>query len=352
MRESRKMDKESLEVIESPEDTIAVVYDQPKFLKRCFANFLDFLFFFLAFIAFFIITEKCVQAGPTYTRADEIVAVYRSESGLFRYSTARKTWENVSTWLDNNNDTSYDFRVTECKKSINDFIDYVAAKSSPENHETIVNNYNESRLFEKMVDVNGKPLFIWNDSHSEIIHNPESTANSEYYYTRFYREYTLSNCGGYMVAFFPEYNAALKTMSNLLFFLQIPVTLLLAGFTIYLMPVFIFRRGKMTFGKRLNDIGLVDSNVLSPSIGRYIARWSIFFFGEIILSLFTFGIPLIASFSLMAFSKRKQGFPDFMLGLTEVDAKKQKIYFSKYEVSVDHVKPDKKPVDFKPEDRL
>ena len=51
----------------------------------------------------------------------------------------------------------------------------------------------------------------------------------------------------------------------------------------------------------------------------------------------------------MVFSKKKQGFPDFMLGLTEVDTNKQKIYFNKYEVAIENTQMYGDPVDFKPE---
>ena len=60
--------------------------------------------------------------------------------------------------------------------------------------------------------------------------------------------------------------------------------------------------------------------------------------------------PLLAniiSFSMMVFSKRRQGFPDFMLGLTEVDTNKQKIYFSKYEIAVEHSLDHKEAIPFK-----
>ena len=100
------------------------------------------------------------------------------------------------------------------------------------------------------------------------------------------------------------------------------------------------------------QIGLVDSNILSPSVGRYIARWAIFFFGVLTLSIFTFGIPMIVSFSLMAFSKRKQGFPDYILGLIEVDVSYQKLYFSFDEIILTGAGEPHKAIDFKPVDRL
>lgn len=345
------MAKESLEAFANNPDVINVSYEQPRFFKRVFANFLDIIFLFLAFVSVFIVVEKIVQVTPAYQEADQVVARYREESGLFEYSSSRKTWENVSTWLDNNDDTSYDFRVNKCQKSINNYINYIKAKGTQDDYETIVKDYDEARLSMNMKDEKNNPLFIKVEEEgiSKIVHNPNAVANSEYYYNHFYREYTLTNCGGFMITVFPEYHDALSQMSNMLFFIQIPIAALLGGFIVYLLPALIFKRGRCTFGKKLMQIGLVDSRVLSPSFGRYLARWAIFFFLEVVLSFFTFGIPFIISFTMMAFTKRKQGFPDFMLGLVEVDTNKQKIYFDKYEVALEHVNDHKDPVDFEME---
>ena len=352
------MEKESLEVIDSPEESINIVYSLPNFGKRVFANFMDIIFLFLAFISVFIVAQKITYVTPYYLQNDEVLATYREESGLFRYASSRQTWENISTFLDNNNDTSYSARVYQCQVAINDFIDYIAVKGSEEQYQEILTNYDESRLSPNLVDGNGVALFIKTtedvedpETHAittieKIVHNPNCNANGEYYYTHFYREYTLTNCGSYMLTFFPEYRQANQNISNIFFFVQIPVTLTLSVFIIYLLPAIIFRRGRSTFGKKLMQIGLVNSKMFSPTFLQYFARWAIFFFGEVVLSLFTFGVPFIISFSMMAFSKKRQGFPDYMLGLTEVDTKKQKIYYSKYEVAVDYSRNHKKPVDF------
>ena len=50
---------------------------------------------------------------------------------------------------------------------------------------------------------------------------------------------------------------------------------------------------------------------------------------------------------MMVFTRRKQGFPDYMLGLTEIDANKQKIYFNKYEISLENATDHKEAVKFK-----
>jgi hypothetical protein len=49
----------------------------------------------------------------------------------------------------------------------------------------------------------------------------------------------------------------------------------------------------------------------------------------------------------MAFSKNKQGFPDYMLGIQEVDTSNNKIYKSLEEISLEQVTKTKKPVDFR-----
>ena len=156
----------------------------------------------------------------------------------------------------------------------------------------------------------------------------------------------MSDCAGYLITMFPDYAESMKKMSNALFFIEIPVSLTLSCFLVYFVPGLFFRRGRQTLGKALFRVGLVDKNITSPRIGRYTARFFIFY-GEIVLSLFTFALPLLISFSLMAFSKNKQGFPDYMLQLTEVDTSKAKIYLDKYDALVDVAKQNKEPIDFK-----
>ncbi len=342
------MAKEHLEVLNDGVETINFQYEPPTMLKRVFSNFMDIIFLFLSFILCFIMVQSIVKATPGYQSADYIVASYRSESGLFEYSTKRKTWENISTWLDNNDDTSYDFRVTRCEKAIDDFLTYIDTNYH-DSYANLKKDYDDSRLSPKMVDKNKNPLFV--ETEDGIIHNPDTVANANVYYNKFYREYTLTNCGAFMITIIPQYRAGLQYMSNMLFYVQLPVAAFLSGILIYLLPGIIFKRGRPTFGKKLMQIGFVDSQVFSPSFPRYLSRWAIFFFGELVLSFFTFGVPFLVSFSMCVFTKKHQTFPDFMLGLTEVDEKKQKIYFNKYEASLNAAPMYQEPVEFKMEQK-
>ena len=465
------MAREHLEVLNNNSDRfINIQYEPPTMLKRVFSNFLDLIFLFLTFILCYIGVQAIVKSTPRYKNADQVVAQIREESGMFEYSNKRDTWENVSTYLDNNNDTSYDYRVLRCESAIDDFLHYVD-ENYPDHYEEIKKDYDDARLSAKMKDSKGNPLFAYSDAYTKplgdyeacknnlkqnsltftssektknfvffmdyegetrysfpieigidtsgvysldfsnfswqmdegvekmagiklvrtgdqtgdlpkykfkvtvnidphifdtwgspvtnlslfaktegepiVDHNPESIANAQTYYVKFYREYTLANCGGFMIKIIAPYRDGLKYMSNMLFFVQFPVAAFVSGILIYLLPGLIFKRGRSTFGKKLMKIGFVDPQILSPSLPRYIARWAIFFFGEFVLSFFTFGIPFIVSFSMSVFTKKHQTFPDFMLGLVEVDDKKQKIYFTKYEVALDNTPMYQEPVDFK-----
>ena len=392
------MAKEALEVIDAPEESINIVYERPLFHKRVFANFIDILILFLTFIASFILFSKTLTLTPAYRNADKTVSTTRRESTLYRYSEERHTWETIATWMDNNNEMTYGQRMTTCQLTIDSFHYYLAIKDNPANeaifekiadvyyqfkvidptvdpekryteadivseHYTYVRNkYREMMLDSKMVykpddakgtPIYGLPMFVWNAEHTEVVLNEEITSPSKYkyYYQEFYTDYTLITCPGYLIQYNSAYKNAMKTMSNFLFFIELPCSILLAGFLTYLLPTFFWRREHFTVGKFSMQIGLVDSECLSPSFGRFLARWAIFFFGEVILSFFTFGIPFIISFSMMVFSKNQQGFPDFMLGLNEIDAKKQKIYYTKYEVALEHAKNHKQAISFEMERR-
>ena len=50
----------------------------------------------------------------------------------------------------------------------------------------------------------------------------------------------------------------------------------------------------------------------------------------------------------MICSKNKQGFPDYILGLYEVDLSHDKIYRSYEEISLEGIVGEKEPIDFHP----
>lgn len=346
------MEKESLEVIDESEYN--VVYDTPKLHRRVLGNLIDILIFALIGVALFIASHAIVTNTPGYVSAFDTVCTYREESGLYKYQSDRNTWELITTYYDNDaTDVDYPLRIVGCKKAINDFHAYVQkceneGKVEVGTYVEVTSDYNKVRLETKY---NGKNLFILDTDGVTVIENNVDRFSSEVYYKNFYKNYIMDKCGGFLSARFPAYLSSMQTMSNCLFFIEIPSAYLLAAILVYYVPGLFFKRNRCTLGKALYRIGLVNNECVSVPFWRYTARSAIFIFGELVLSLFTFGIPFIISFTMMLVTKRKQGFPDYMLKCTEIDTSKSKIYFNQYEANLEVMNNHKDAVKFKPEYR-
>ncbi len=326
-----------------------IEYEQPKFFHRIMANFLDLILFIGGILLLFIPLNAITRNLPDYKAAETLVDGRRNDSGLYTYNESTKTYLTWPSYYDNYaSDASGFVKSSKCSLAIDGFIVYIENEIDVATANEIKKSYDEFRLSKEF---NGERYFVKNDA-GEVISNKESDggtckASSEDYYQNIYKPYIMSDCAGYLITKFPDYYNSVTLMSNLFFYMEIPVAITVSAFLIYYVPPLFFRRGRRTLGKALFRIGLVDARVLSPTLPRYTARFFIFF-AEIALSLFTFAIPFIVSFSLMAFSKRKQGFPDYMLQLTEIDVSKGKIYFDKYEAIIDRTKDNKEPIDFTP----
>lgn len=331
---------------------INVLYYRPKFTHRIFANLLDILIFIMVFLSLFLGVREIIRITPTYKAKSQELTQMRLDSGLYAYDDDNVLRDIVSV-LNYDKGQTAKSRMTRSKAAIETFVSYAQSVATNENYETVVKDYREYRLAETMVH-NDTPMFIVNESN-EVVENPalfesvESVSSQIYteYYKKAYQPYIDNHLQAYLVVVVPHYKDIINYQTNMLLWVNIFAVYCFTGLLVYLVPIFIFRRGRMTFGKALYGIGLVDSNCLSPSLPRTLARFAIFYFAILVLSLFTFGLPIIISFSIMVFSKNKQGFADYMLRLTEVDGKRTKIYFSFQEVELEKTTPYKKPVDFK-----
>lgn len=330
-----------------------VLYYHPKFTHRVFANLLDILIFIFVFFACFLGVREIIRANPTYQNKSAQLTQIKLDTGMYDYDDDNILRDIVSV-LNNDKGQSAKSRAVKSRKAIDTFLSYVEANSTNEMYQNIVKDYRDFRLDGSMTH-SDIPLFVINEN-DEVIENPvliesvESVSSQVYvtYYEKAYKPYIDNHVQAYLVIAIPAYKEIIQYQNNLLLWVNIFAVYCFTGLLVYLVPPLIFRRGRMTLGKLLYGIGLVDSNCLSPSIGRFLARFAIFYFSILVLSILTFGIPMIISLSLMVFSKNKQGFPDYMLRLTEVDAKRTKIYLSFQEVELEKLNVDKKPIDFTP----
>lgn len=320
---------------------VEIQYTEPRFHRRIFANLLDFVIFIFCTIGLFIATRGIVSSTPGYSANINRILEIRSDSGL--YVVTSGTSDDLISFI-NANYSGW----TACSYAddhIDQFILYLNEEIGEGASKTVQEDYDKFRL-EAVKD--GVHYFVKNDG-GEIIANSADPSFPGWAncYSDVYVPFVDEHTQGYLVTLIPEYLELIRWESVMLLAVEAPIAYLLAGVITYLIPPLCLKRGKMTLGKAMYHIGLADSRLLSCSWKRYLARWFILFFGEFVLSIFTFGIPFLISFTLMAFSKKHQGFPDYILGLYEVDCSDNKLYMSYEEITLSGVGGEKKPIDFK-----
>lgn len=335
-----------------------VVYYKPPLHRRVLANLIDIFVFVVLFASLFMASRAIVQSTGTYQQNMTTLDEIRLNSGLY---IKKNTGEIVDIITYLNSDTAFnsEYKKTESKSAVEKFINYSEIVCDTETFKEILIDYNAYRIDSSMVykndssAYNGTPLFVV-DEDNKIVENPALFAPGSYvsniygyYYDNVYKPYIDSHAQGYLSTRIPGFYDITRYLALMIIFAVIMPAYLLAGILVFYIPTLFFVRGRRTLGKALYRIGLVDSRILSPTLARSTARFAIFYFAELILSIVTFGLPYLISFSLMVFSKNKQGFPDYMLGLLEIDMSRTKIYKSFDEADLDSIKVHGKAVDFK-----
>ncbi|MBQ9457223.1 MAG: RDD family protein [Bacilli bacterium] len=330
---------------------VNISYQKARFHRRCFACLLDFLVFAILFGLSFLACRSIVTVTPDFQQAESTILRIREESGLFYINHSNNHSLDIVSYLRDGGFDGY-YKWNMSRKAIDTFIDFTGKEGLPDSQEKVQKSYDEYRLSPKLT-YKGLPFFI-KDEAGTIIENPAvvEIASLSIRFEQAYAPYIDHIAQAYLVTEIPTFNEATHYESNLLFFAEIIPAYAFAGLLTYLVPVLIFRRGRMTLGKFLYRIGTVDKRLLVPKMGRTLARFAIFYFGELLLTPFTFGIPFLVSFSLMAFTKDRQSFPDYMLKLYEVDISEAKIYFDKAEIRLSDIPGMGKPVAFKMEQEL
>ena len=332
-------------------EVVSVNYTQPKFWHRAMANFVDFFLFVLLLLVGFIAVRAIVLNIPYYKNTEQKIHNIQLSSGLYVKDQNEPT-KNVDIvyYLDryvslygsefdgvNKDDPSAlpTGKIGRIVFAINTMINYCSNESVTPNdrYVELVKYYDDMRLEAKTED--GINYFVKDGDNivpNETLSNvPEKR---QLYYKNVYVPIVEKRFMPFLTSNVSEYRAAYRVEFNFLVFLELPVALIVSAFLVYYVPPLFIRRGRMTLGKALYRIGLVDDRILSPTLGRFTIRFLILLFGELILSVFSFGIPYIISFSMMAFSKKKQGFPDYMLHLYEIDTSKANIYMDYVEAEL------------------
>lgn len=350
-------------------EIVKIEYEQPKLVHRVLANFLDILLMVGMTIVLFIASRAIVQSTPMYRQNDLEIRRVELTSGL--YINADKTngsaidtrgfdieeyqygdsVQLMTYWLPRQSNLTYEDIVNRCEKAINKFASYMGTIDP--DLETEVKTFVNEQKTKKIGKVSGHENYFSKNEETGEFFIPLNESGIPYYsyqtyFEDFYKIIMDNNLtDDYLTKKAPNFRENLANEGKYLLLIELPSAYLLAGILVYFIPPLFFRRGRQTLGKALYRIGLVDKNVFSPTFARFSVRFIIFFFAEMVLAVFTFGAPFFISFTMMLVSKRKQSFPDYILGLTEIDASKQKIYYNKIEALSDKASVYKTPTDFK-----
>ena len=341
----------------SPNKKREVIYYRPKFHRRVLANLIDIIIFAFIFSSLFVLNRFIVSQTNDFKQNTETLNNIKLSSGIYALDDNDQI-SDIVTILNNDTGQNNQYKKIKASQGIDTFLSYAKDVCEEQDYLEIKQNYDDFRMSDSLVytyedsSLNGTPLFVL-DSENNIVENPVLfTPNPAptiyyYYYSNVYAKYIDNNVQGYLITKIPHYYNLMKYFSYMVIFADLLPAYLVSGILVFYIPTLCFRRNRYTLGKALYRIGLVDRRVLSPSFGRITARFAIFYFAELCLSIFTFGLPYLLSFSLMVFSKDKQGFPDYMLGLIEVDTSRTKIYKNYDEADLEHIDTHKDPVDFK-----
>ncbi len=315
-----------------------IEYYRPKFTRKLAASFMDAFIFSLLSLLFVVISKAIGDVTPTYKQNSSELDTIKLDSGLFLEDNDGLVRDVVTIY---NLDTETNSSVVEKEvvNSINDFFTYVDNNLSQELYESMIKEFDELRLDQKLIysyEGNTYKLFIQKDG--KVVKNNEVVIPSKSYIS-FYKNYIDNYALGYFHSKIDRVVTLEKYFSYVMA-IEVIVGVLVGSIINYYVFPLIFRRNRYTLGRLTYKIGLVNKDVLHVSFGQFTLRFLIIFFLEIALSFVTFGIPIIFSFTMSLVTKKKQYFHDYLLGIEEVDLQDNQVYYSKDEVNAPVSKDD------------
>lgn len=326
------------------QNRIEIKYIKPATWRKFMSRFIDAIVFAILFGALFIPTRAIVTSSERYKTANTLIENEQLDSGLFKKNENDMIIDLI-TYYNQDTYTSTGNKIKALENEIDYFInDYAVNKMDSGRVESLKTDRKDFFLDDKFT-FDGQKYFIEQDN--KIVRNPECTADSQKYFDNVYSDYFDLHLQGYFTKDVSGVYEQYKTLNNLVIFVEIPIPVILSSFLTYILPTFIFKRNRYTLGRLSYKIGLIDDRCLAVKTKKIIVKDLILYFGEIILSIFTFGLPILFSFTMSVVTKNKQTFSEFMTGIVEIDCGHTKVFYSKDEIKVEMIDTHQKPINFK-----
>lgn len=289
-----------------------VKFEKAKFSSRILAFGADLIAMVATGLGLVIASQAILQNVPFYKEAGQVLNQVQLDSGLY---------------IEKNKDV---VALCDYYEPLN--VDQYKA-SNDEMNIALTNFYKNDQFFSDTAWSNqhyldlkiDSGLFIYtDDSHTSTTPVSEDEASLKKMYEFFGR--TITQDATVYIMKYPGYVEATKTL-NLSFIFLILLLPIILTVTIweFIVPL-IFDNGRRTLGKFLFKISVVDARGLSPSFPRFLLRFLFFLFVEVILSMVSFLIPLIVSFSMFVFNKNNQSLHDYVINTYVVDSADKRIF--------------------------
>jgi len=292
-------------------------YYKAPFGKRIFAFFFDAILMALVSLGLFAASRAILENSSSYRSAFQTYVNISTDSGLYVYKETEDNLVMITTYYSGNTYAEQNQKEEAALKNY-----YTLSEFFPEGNGLSL--YQKDKIGDSRIGASDDLAYFIQNENSEIVANPSYSDEKmhAFYVDAVNRAITYFNN-------VDAYVGASKTLSLGINFIIIPVSLSLSFIVFeFLLPLIFFRRGWQTLGMKIFNLSLLASNALSPKFKVFLVRFLWMFFVELLLSMVTFGVPLIVSFSMFAFRKDGQNFHDYMSGTYMVDSSEQSVYLS------------------------
>ena len=294
-----------------------VVFTKARFSHRIFAFMVDLFLMTVTSLLLILASRQLVGLAPFYKNAVNGIREVQIASHLYEQDEKGDTVVLCEFYNPESEEDCQKYNV-DLDKALKAFY------SDPNFFDQSDSNSGLALYMKQRLDTG---YFIYtDDSHTDVAPKDDVLASTIYKtYSKIMKEDALS----YM-AKNTLYIESSRTI-NLSFILLILVTPIVISVFIfeYIIPL-CFKRGRKTIGKFLFKLGVVDVQGLSPSFWRFTARFALFLFIEVLMSV-AFFIPLIISMTMFSVSKLGQSFHDYVTNTYVVNCEESRIFMNKEE---------------------
>ena len=338
------MAKRKNDVNVEEENVLEIEYQKASFARRVLSALLDMILFSVfTFLLYSYALSFLPLTFPSYVANVETFTERKAESGLFSDFYEQNDSTLVSDYYRHeiaqaeNSD-----KKLEVTKEANTYIEQVLTDFYQ--METFLEVTGGLKTYQEQKIPEGEQIsfyFVYSET-GQIVQNAARNQDEMW---EFYQS-AVDEALGYLYQ-----DSVLLSSSRVITWTHvgmISIAIIIGGCLFYLMFPFIFKKNRQTLGKKLFKLGVINADGLRPNNKKTLGRFALFFFLEIVLSLLTFGVPLIISFSMVAFSKTGTSLHDYLANTYVVDVSTYNIYKSidEYQGEEKH----KRNFDVKPRD--